>query len=186
MSQFFQTCLGYSPLEAGIRLLPWAAPPMFIAPLAGALADRIGNRPLMALGLTLQAAGLGWVALIASPDVGYAQLGLALVIAGTGTSFCFPTVANAVLGSVPLAEAGVASGTNSTIRELGGVLGVAVLATVFARQGVYTSAETFVDGFTAALWVAVAFSGFGAIAALLTGARAGAGHGVAREAALAA
>jgi EmrB/QacA subfamily drug resistance transporter len=186
MSQFFQTCLGYSPLEAGIRLLPWAAPPMFIAPLAGALADRIGNRPLMALGLTLQAAGLGWVALIASPDVGYAQLGLALVIAGTGTSFCFPTVANAVLGSVPLAEAGVASGTNSTIRELGGVLGVAVLATVFARQGVYTSAETFVDGFTAALWVAVAFSGFGAIAALLTGARAGAGHGVAPEAALAA
>jgi nitrate/nitrite transporter NarK len=144
MSQFFQTCLGYSPLEAGVRLLPWAAPPMFIAPLAGALADRVGNRPLMALGLTLQAAGLGWVALIACPEVGYAQLGLALVIAGTGTSFCFPTVANAVLGSVPLAEAGVASGTNSTIRELGGVLGVAVLATVFARHGVYTSAEMFV------------------------------------------
>src|SRR5256885_1755706 len=121
MSQFFQSCLGYSPLEAGVRLLPWSMPPMFIAPIAGALADRYGNRPFMALGLALQAAGLAWVALIASPDVSYLQVGVALTIAGTGTSFCFPTVANAVVGSVPLAEAGVASGTNATIRELGGV-----------------------------------------------------------------
>ena len=120
----------------------------------------------MALGLALQAAGLAWVALIASPDVSYLQVGAALTIAGTGTSFCFPTVANAVVGSVPLAEAGVASGTNSTIRELGGVLGVAVLATVFVRPGVYSSAQTFVDGFVPALWVAVAFSAAGMLAAL--------------------
>jgi EmrB/QacA subfamily drug resistance transporter len=171
MSQFFQTVLGYSPLEAGVRLLPWAAPPMIVAPIAGALADRYGNRPFMALGLTLQAIGLGWVALIAAPHVGYGQLGVALSIAGIGTSFCFPTVANAIMGSVPLEEAGVASGTNSTIRELGGVLGVAVLATVFARHGVYASPATFVDGFTAALWVAVGFSGVGVLAALLTAAR---------------
>jgi EmrB/QacA subfamily drug resistance transporter len=167
MSQFFQSCLGYSPLEAGVRLLPWSVPPMFIAPIAGVLADRYGNRPFMALGLALQAAGLAWVALIASPDVGYLQLGLALTIAGTGTSFCFPTVANAVVGSVPLSEAGVASGTNATIRELGGVLGVAVLASVFVRPGVYSSPQTFVDGFTPALWVAVAFSAAGMVAALL-------------------
>src|SRR3954447_7395844 len=108
MSQFFQTCLGYSPLEAGVRLLPWAAPPMIVAPIAGVLADRYGNRPFMALGLALQAGGLAWVALIAAPGVGYAQLGVALTIAGIGTSFCFPTVANAVMGSVPLTEAGVA------------------------------------------------------------------------------
>jgi MFS family permease len=171
MSQFFQSALGYSPLEAGVRLLPWSMPPMFIAPIAGALADRYGNRPFMALGLALQAAGLAWVALIASPDVSYLQVGAALAIAGTGTSFCFPTVANAVVGSVPLAEAGVASGTNSTIRELGGVLGVAVLATVFVRPGVYSSAQTFVDGFVPALWVAVAFSAAGMLAALLAAPR---------------
>jgi MFS family permease len=144
---------------------------MIIAPIAGVLADRYGNRPFMALGLALQAIGLGWVALIAAPDVSYAQIGIALTIAGTGTSFCFPTVANAIMGSVPLQEAGVASGTNSTIRELGGVLGVAVLATVFARRGVYTSHRTFIDGFTQALWIAVGFSGLGVLAALLTAAR---------------
>jgi EmrB/QacA subfamily drug resistance transporter len=172
MSQFFQTCLGYSPLGAGVRLLPWSMPPMFIAPVAGVLADRYGNRPFMALGLALQAIGLAWVALIASPHVSYAEIGVALTIAGTGTSFCFPTVANAIIGSVPLKEAGVASGTNSMIRELGGVLGVAVLATVFARHGVYSSQQAFVDGFTSALWVAVGFSVAGGVAALLSGARA--------------
>jgi EmrB/QacA subfamily drug resistance transporter len=171
MSQYFQTVLGYGPLEAGLRLLPWAAPPMVVAPVAGALADRYGNRPFMALGLALQACGLGWVALVAGPDVGYAQLGAALTIAGTGTSFCFPTVANAIMGSVPLSEAGVASGTNSTIRELGGVLGVAVLASVFAHSGAYASDRVFVEGFTDALWVAVGFSAVGGAAALLTGTR---------------
>jgi hypothetical protein len=100
--------------------------------------------------------------------VSYMELGPALVIAGIGTSFCFPTVANSIMGSVPLKEAGVAAGTNSTIRELGGVLGVAVLASVFARHGVYTSHETFVAGFTQALWVAVGFSGVGVVAALMT------------------
>jgi EmrB/QacA subfamily drug resistance transporter len=168
MSQFFQTCLGYSPLGAGVRLLAWSLPPMFIAPIAGVLADRYGNRPFMALGLALQGLGLGWVAVIASPTASYLPIGIALLIAGTGTSFCFPTVANAIIGSVPLKEAGVASGTNSTIRELGGVLGVAVLATVFARNGVFSSPQAFVDGFTAALWVAVGFSVVGVIAALFT------------------
>jgi predicted membrane channel-forming protein YqfA (hemolysin III family) len=105
---------------------------------------------------------------IASPTASYLPIGIALLIAGTGTSFCFPTVANAIMGSVPLKEAGVASGTNSTIRELGGVLGVAVLATVFARNGVFSSPQAFVDGFTAALWVAVGFSVVGVVAALFT------------------
>jgi EmrB/QacA subfamily drug resistance transporter len=172
MSQFFQAVLGYSPLEAGIRLLPWAAPPMVVAPIAGVLADRYGNRPFMALGLALQAVGLAWVALIAAPGVGYAQVGVALTIAGIGTSFCFPTVANAIMGSVPITEAGIASGTNGTIRELGGVFGVAVLATVFARPGVYASHQVFVDGFTKAIWVAVGFSALGVVAALLTASRA--------------
>jgi EmrB/QacA subfamily drug resistance transporter len=167
MAQFLQTALGHSPLEAGVRLLPWTAAPVVIAPLAGALADRYGNRPFMTAGLMLQAIGLGWVALIAEPGMGYGQLGLALTVAGIGISMCFPTVANAVMGSVPLSEAGVASGTNSMVRELGGVLGVAVLASVFASHGVYESPQAFIDGFTKALWVGVGLSAVGAAAAML-------------------
>jgi EmrB/QacA subfamily drug resistance transporter len=173
MAQFLQNALGYSPLQAGMRLLPWTATPMVIAPIAGGLADRFGNRPFMVLGMVMQAVGLGWVALIASPHVGYLELGIALTIAGVGTSLCFPTVANSVMGSVPPQEAGVASGTNSSLRELGGVLGVAVLAAVFTRQGVYTSPRVFADGFQAALLVGASLTAVGVIAALLVPGRSG-------------
>ena len=166
MSQFFQTALGHSPLQAGVRLLPWTATPMIFAPIAGALADRYGNRIFMALGLALQGIGLAWVAAIATPDVGYAELGIALTIAGIGTSLTFPTVSNAVMGSVPRTETGVASGANSAIRQLGGVFGVAVLAAVFAHQGAYATPDRFTHGFTAALWVGVALSGLGLLAAV--------------------
>jgi EmrB/QacA subfamily drug resistance transporter len=167
MAQFLQDGLGESPLEAGIKLLPWTATPMVVAPIAGALADRYGNRPFMVLGLALQAIGLAWVATIAGQGVTYAELGVALTIAGVGTSFCFPTVANAVMSSVPPDEAGVASGTNSSFRELGGVFGVAVLAAVFAHDGVYSSPNAFFDRFGAALWVGVGLSALGVVAALL-------------------
>jgi EmrB/QacA subfamily drug resistance transporter len=168
MAQFLQTALGDSPLQAGIRLLPWTATPMVIAPIAGGLADRYGNRPFMLAGLSLQALGLGWVALIAKPDIGYLELGIALTVAGVGTSMCFPTVANAVMGSVPLEEAGVASGTNSALRELGGVFGVAVLAAVFAHRGVYQSPRAFADGFQPALLTGAVLTAVGILAAALT------------------
>jgi EmrB/QacA subfamily drug resistance transporter len=167
MAQFLQIALGHSPLGAGLRLLPWTGAPMIVAPIAGALSERYGNRPFMAAGLALQTIGLAWVALIAAPGMGYLELGLALTVAGIGISMCFPTVANAVLGAVPLEEAGVASGTNSMLRELGGVLGIAVLASVFARQGIYHSPRVFINGFTQALWVGVGFSAAGCAAALL-------------------
>ncbi len=167
MAQFLQIGLGDSPLGAGVRLLPWTATPMIVAPIAGILADRFGNRPFMILGLSMQAIGLGWVAMIAGRHVSYAELGVALTVAGVGTSFCFPTVANAVLGSVPLEEAGVASGTNSSFRELGGVFGVAVLAAVFTHHAVYSSANAFFDNFGAALWAGAGFSALGIVAALL-------------------
>jgi MFS family permease len=147
-------------------MLPWTATPMIVAPIAGALADRFGNRRFMAAGLALQAIGLSWVAIIASPHMGYAQLGIALTVAGVGISMCFPTVANAVMGAVPPAEAGVASGTNSMLRELGGVFGIAVLASIFARQGIYHSPRVFIDGFTQAVWVGAGFSALGALVAL--------------------
>ncbi len=127
----------------------------------------------MVLGLTLQAIGYAWVAVIADAGVGYAELGVAFTVTGVGTSFCFPTVANAVVSSVPAAEAGVASGTNSALRELGGVVGVAVLASAFAAHGDYGTSNAFVAGFTPALWIAAALSGLGVVAALLTG-----GHGI--------
>src|SRR5262249_8170406 len=168
MAQYFQNALGYSPLQAGIRLLPWTATPMVFAPIAGGLADRFGNRPFMVLGMVMQAVGLGWVAFIASPHIGYLQLGIALTIAGIGTSLCFPTVANSVMGSVPQDEAGVASGTNSSLRELGGVFGVAVLAAVFSRHGVYASPQTFVGGFQPALLVGAGLTAVGVVAALLS------------------
>jgi MFS family permease len=168
MTQLLQTALGYSPLATGIRLLPWVAAPGLIAPIAGALADRIGNRPFMIVGLALQAIGFGWIAAIATSGMGYAQLGVPLGVAGVGIGMVFPTVANAVLASVPLTEAGVASGTNSTLREFGGVFGVAVLAAVFARSGVYTSPQIFIDGFSAALWVGAGLSVVGMVAAVLS------------------
>jgi EmrB/QacA subfamily drug resistance transporter len=165
MMQFLQTALGYSPLAAGVRTLPWTGAPMVVAPIAGMLADRIGNRPLLLTGLALQAVGLGWVAAIAEPGMSYTWLAAALGVAGVGISLCFPTVANAVVGSVPPADMGIASGTNSSVREIGGVFGIAVLASVFASAGVYTSRQTFVDHFSTALWVGAALSAAGILAA---------------------
>ncbi|MFC6704244.1 MFS transporter [Flexivirga alba] len=174
MMQFLQTALGYSPLQAGLRTLPWTGAPMIVAPLAGALADRIGNRPLLLAGLTLQACGLGWVAAIAAPGMDYTWLAVALGVAGAGISMCFPTVANAVVGSVQPAEIGIASGTNSSLREIGGVFGVAILSSVFAHPGVFASASAFVDHFQTAVWVGAAFSALGIpVAAALPGRRRG-------------
>jgi EmrB/QacA subfamily drug resistance transporter len=171
MSQLLQTALGNSPLQAGLRLLPWSFPPMIIAPIAGALASRFGNRPFMILGLAMQAGGLAWVAAIASPGVDYLQLGMAFTIAGIGTSLCFPTVAEAIMSGAPRQDAGVASGVNSAIRELGGVAGVAILASVFIHNGGYAGPHAFMHGFTPAVWVAVGLSGIGVLAATLTGGR---------------
>jgi EmrB/QacA subfamily drug resistance transporter len=168
MSQFLQSAQGHSPLQTGVRLLPWTAAAMVTSPVAGKLAERHGNRPFMALGLLLQAIGLAWVAVVASPHLGYGRLGLALTVAGIGAGLVFPTVSTEVLASVPAEEVGVASGTNSALRELGGVFGIAVLASVFARPGVYSSPAVFVDGFRAALWVGAAFSGAGVAMALWT------------------
>jgi len=165
MMQFLQTALGYSPLQAGLRTLPWTGAPMLIAPLAGALADRYGGKPFMLLGLVLQAAGLSWIAVIAEPGMSYTWLAVALGIAGVGISLCFPTVANAVVSSVPPSEIGIASGTNSALREIGGVFGVAILASVFGGASVYASTSVFVDHFTDALWVGAGLSAAGILAA---------------------
>src|SRR3954471_23474916 len=166
LAQFFQTVQGYSPLEAGLRILPWTAMPIFIAPLAGALSDRIGGRPLMVTGLALQSVGLAWIAFGSGPDVAYSYLVTPFVLSGVGMALYFAPVANVVLSSVRPEEEGQASGANNAIRELGGVFGVAVLASVFAHYGGYGTGQSFVDGMTPALYVGAALVGAGAIAAL--------------------
>ena len=167
LAQFFQVAQGYSPLEAGIRTLPWTAMPIFVAPIAGILSDRLGSRPLMATGLALQAAGLGWLAFVTTPDVAYGLIVPGFVMAGAGMAMVFAPAANAVLGAVRPEEAGQASGATNTIREVGGVLGVAVLATVFTSNGGLVSPEAYVDGLIPAVWVGAAVLAVGALVALL-------------------
>jgi EmrB/QacA subfamily drug resistance transporter len=166
LAQFFQTTQGYSPLEAGLRTLPWTGMPMIVAPIAGVLSDRIGSRPLMASGLALQAVAIAWLAAVSTPTVAYSALIVPFVLAGTGMALVFAPAANAVLGSVRPEEAGKASGATNAIRELGGVLGVAVLASVFTANGSYQSPAAFTDGLTAALPVGAAVLALGALAAL--------------------
>jgi len=166
LAQFFQTVQGYSPLDAGLRILPWTAMPIFVAPIAGALSDRIGGRPLMVTGLGLQATGLAWIAVVSTPTVAYSALVVPFILSGVGMALYFAPVANVVLSSVRPEEEGQASGANNAIRELGGVFGVAVLASVFAHYGGYGTGQTFVDGLGPALYVGAAVVAAGAVAAL--------------------
>ena len=166
LAQFFQTVQGYSPLSAGLRILPWTAMPIFIAPIAGALSDRIGGYRLMAVGLALQAIGIGWIAVVSTPTVPYGDLVAPFVLSGVGMALFFAPVANVVLSAVRREEEGKASGTNNAIRELGGVFGVAVLASIFSRYGGYATPQTFVDGMEPAVLVGAALVGVGALASL--------------------
>lgn len=167
LSQYFITVQGLSPLQAGVRILPWTAMPIFVAPVAGILSDRIGARPLMALGLLLQAFAMFWTARVVAVDTPYVEFLPGFVAAGAGMSLVFAPSANAVLSSVRPKEAGKASGATNTIRELGGVFGVSVLATVFAGAGGYASPQDYVDGLAAALPVGAAVLVVGAVVALL-------------------
>jgi len=167
LSQFFQTAQGLGPLEAGLRTLPWTAMPMVVAPIAGLLSDRIGTRPLMFTGLLLQAGGLAWIAAIGSPDTTFGQLLVPFMMAGSGMALVFPTAASAVISAVGDRETGKASGATNAIREIGGVMGVAVLSSVFAANGGFESPQAFNDGLVAALPIAVGVLLVGAVLALL-------------------
>ena len=171
LTQFFQTAQGYSPLEAGLRVLPWTAMPMVVAPIAGALSDRVGGRPFMALGLGLQAVGLAWIAAVSDANVGYASLVGPFVLSGIGMGMFFAPVANVVLSAVRPQEEGKASGANNAIREVGGVLGIAVLASIFTRYGGYGSPEAFTAGLVVATWVGAAVVGVGSLVALVVPSR---------------
>jgi EmrB/QacA subfamily drug resistance transporter len=172
LAQFFQTVQGYSPLEAGIRILPWTAMPIFIAPVAGALSDRIGGQRIMGVGLALQAIGIAWIATVSTPTVPYSDVVIPFFISGIGMALFFAPVANVVLSAVRPQEEGQASGAQNAIRELGGVFGVAVLASIFAQYGGYTSPQAFVEGMQPAVWVGAVIVGLGSLAAFAIPSRA--------------
>ena len=163
-AQLLQTGMGYDVLGAGLRLMPWTGTFLLVGPVAGALADRIGERPLMVTGLLVQAAGTIWIALIASPDLAYSELVIPMVVAGIGISMAIPSAQNSVLGSVAEDAVGKAAGTNSVMRELGGVFGIAIAVAVFAGAGSYASPQAFTDGFASAVAVAAALALVGAVA----------------------
>ncbi|HEX6389037.1 MAG TPA: MFS transporter [Solirubrobacteraceae bacterium] len=162
-AQFLQTGMGYGPLDAGLRLVTWTATLFFVAPIAGMLVDRIGARPLLAGGLTLHAAGLTWIALIADPGMSYAALIAPFIVSGAGISMVFPAAQTAAMEAADADTVGKAAGTNSMMRELGGVFGIAICVAVFAGAGGYASPAEFSDGFTPAMLVAAAIAAVGAV-----------------------
>jgi EmrB/QacA subfamily drug resistance transporter len=181
LSQFFQTVQGYSPLGSGMRVLPWTLAPMFVAPIAGALSDKISGRTLIGAGLALQALGLAWLGLISTPTTPYSEFVGPFILAGVGMGLFFAPVANVVLSAVRPAEEGQASGANNAIRELGGVFGVAVLASVFASLGGYQNGNAFVHGMNPAILVGAAVVAVGAVAAIAIPKRRAAQHRQASE-----
>ena len=154
-----------------MRQVPWTATLFVCAPIAGALTDRIGERPFMVAGLLLQAIGMGWIALIASPDMAYGELIAPMIIAGCGVSMAIPGVQSSVVGAVAPEAIGKAAGANSMMRQLGGVFGIAILVAVFTGAGSYASPQAFTDGFVPAIVVSAALSLVGALASAALPAR---------------
>jgi EmrB/QacA subfamily drug resistance transporter len=166
LSQFLQTVQGYSPLGAGLRVLPWTGAPMLLAPLVGLLAQRWGGKPLVVTGLFLQAISLTWQAMLITPTTPYRDLVPSFVLAGVGMTLFFVPLASLVLESVPPSLEGVASGTNAAFRELGGVLGIAVLGAVFSSNGGYATGPSYVHGLGPATYAGAAVVLVGALCAL--------------------
>ena len=166
VAQYMQFGLGYSPIATGLRLLPWTATPLFVAPAAGFLSDRIGRRPVLVAGMALQGVGLAWFALLATAHVAYGELVLPLIVAGVGISLALPIAPTVVVSAVKPHEMGKASGVNSTMQRFGAAFAIAIGAAVFASNGHIATPATFVAGFQPALIVVASLSLLGALTAL--------------------
>jgi EmrB/QacA subfamily drug resistance transporter len=171
VTEEFQLARHFSPVSTGVRLLPFFATPMLISPLAGALSDRIGRRPIIVAGLTMLTAGFAWVAWRGSLSTSWVELMIALLIAGIGISMALPTVPTAVLSAVAPDEMGKASGINYMAQRFGAVFAIAIGSTVFATHGGLSSPATVTAGFKPALWACVVFAGLGTLSALAMWAR---------------
>jgi len=167
VSQFLQSVMGYTPLGAGVHGLPWTAAPAVTAPIAGLLSDRIGGRRIVAIGVALQAIGIGWLAVVMTATTPYTDLILPFLIAGTGLGFFFAPITRLTLSYAPGQFEGIASGTSNALRQVGTVLGIAVLGSVFSAAGGLGSAGQFTTGLTAALTVSAAILGASALVVLL-------------------
>ena len=166
ITQEFQFARGYSPISAGLRLLPFFATPMIISPWAGAISDRIGRRPIMVTGLVLQALGFAWVAARGSLRTSWVELAVALLVAGVGISMALPTVPTAVLNAVPATRLGTASGINFMAQRFGAVFAIAIGGAVFSAHGHLGDPAAVTAGFRPALWSIVVFAAAAAVAAL--------------------
>ncbi|MEV4239051.1 MFS transporter [Nocardia sp. NPDC049737] len=163
LAQYFQVVQGFGPLQSGIRTMPWTMAPMVVAPLAGLVVDRVGARNLLTAGQTLLAVALAWMAAVASVDASYLAFVGPFLLGGIGMGLTFAPGATVVMASASPEDRAMASGTNSTIREVGVAMGVAVLASVFASHGSYTDPQSFVDGLIPAVWVGAAIVAVGAV-----------------------
>jgi EmrB/QacA subfamily drug resistance transporter len=181
LAQYLQDVLGNTPLQAGLKMLVWTGATMLVAPFAGIFSERLGSRPFMFAGLGLQAGALAWLTSLISTHVAYSQMIIPFIMAGAGMALVFAPSANAVLSAVRPSQAGQASGANNAIREIGGVLGVAVLASVFTAHGGYGSPHTFVAGLRPALWVGVGVLAAGALVVLAFPFRSGAASRAAQQ-----
>jgi EmrB/QacA subfamily drug resistance transporter len=169
VSQYFQFALGYSPLDTGVHILPWTATPILVAPLAGTLSGRIGQRPVMAAGMLLQGVGLAWFAWLATTSVDYQDLIPPLLAAGVGVSMSLASTPTAILGAVAPPDMGKASGANSTFQRFGSVFGVTVGTAVFAATGQLGTPASFDAGLRPALAVVASLSMVGVLSALAVG-----------------
>jgi len=169
--QLLQVVMADSPLAAGVRLMAWTGTFICVAPLAGAFADRIGERPLLVAGLAIQAVAMVWFADLVTTDLTFVDTLGPFVVGGIGVSLAIPCGQSAVVSSVADVDVATASGVNGTMRQLGGVLGVAVTVAVFGARGGFASPADFVDGFQAAVLAAAGLSALGAVAGLALPAR---------------
>ncbi|MFD5583738.1 DHA2 family efflux MFS transporter permease subunit [Streptomyces sp. NPDC058733] len=167
LSQYMQGVLGYSPTQAGLRMLPWTGMPMLVAPIAGILADRVGGRPVVAAGLFFQAAGLAYLASASTPDASYGAQLPGLIISGIGMALFFAPASHLVMSSVRASEQGIASGANNALREVGGALGIAIMSSIFSARGGYESGQAFVDGLRPAVFTGAGVVALAGVAALL-------------------
>ena len=163
VSEYFQFGRGESPLSTGLQFLPWTATPLVIAPLAGALFDRLGARMLVVPGLAMQAAGFLWIVHLAGSHASYGSFIVPFVIAGVGISMTLPCIPAAGLNSVKPEWLGKASGVLNMTQLLGATVGVAVTTIVFDSHGGLFSAAQATSGFRPALVVAAVFSVAGAV-----------------------
>lgn len=164
--QFLQVVQGHTPLEAGVMTMPWTLAPMVVAPLTGLLSSRTGTRLPIVAGLVLLTVAMGWIALTLSATTPYSEMWPPFLLAGIGMGLVFAPSSTAVLAHMRPADHAKASGANSTLREIGVALGVAVLTAVFTGAGGTLTPTGYVDAAIPAVWVGAAALALAALIAL--------------------